>query len=349
MSYQRSFERRVRVGVVGVGDHSYRNILAVLTFLPVELVAIADVNEELARRTAEQYGLPRSYSSAADMYAGEELDAVLLCVGAHHHPDLAIEAFQAGLDVWMEKPAAATVSEVDRMIAARGDRICTVGYKKVFSPATLKVRELIETGALGTPRTILAQYPLTIPFGGRDLASQPSGWLANGCHPVSFLLAIGGEAASVTVHRVADDAGVLVLRHTTNVLSTLHLSFGSPYAQPFERYAVFGDNASVEIDNGRRVAFQRGMPFDYSGMSNFAPPGLDSGAIVWEPQDSLNTLENKSEFTQGLQPELNYFLECVLERRQPRLATLEFARQVAAVHEGAILSNDSAVDLEALV
>lgn len=348
MSYQRSFERRVRVGVVGVGDHAYRNILAVLTFLPVELVAIADVNEDLARRTAEQYGLPRSYASAAEMYAGEELDAVLLCVGARFHPDLAVEAFEAGLDVWMEKPASATVAEVDRMIAARGDRISTVGYKKVFSPATTKVRELIGTGALGTPRTILAQYPLTIPHGGRELASQPSGWLANGCHPVSFLLGIGGEGASVTVHRTPDDAGVLVLRHATGVLSTLHLSFGAPYAQPFERYAVFGDDASVEIDNGRRVVFQRGMPFDYAGMSNFAPSGLDSGAIVWEPQDSLNTLENKSEFTQGLQPELNYFLECVLERRQPTLATLEFARQVAAVHEAAILSNDSAVNLETI-
>ena len=347
MTYQRSFDRRVRVGVVGVGDHAYRNILAVLTFLPVDLVAVADVNAELAERTARQYGA-RSYATSAEMYAAEELDAVLLCVGPKLHPTLTIEAFEAGLDVWMEKPAASTVEEVDRMIAARGDRVCVVGYKKVFAPATTKTLELIDTGALGRPRTILAEYPLTIPHGGRELASQPSGWLANGCHPVSFLLAVGGEGESVTVHRAADDAGVLVLRHRTGTLSTLHLSFGAPYAQPFERYSVFGDNASVEIDNGRRVVFQRGMAFDYSNMSNFAPAGLDSGAIVWEPQDSLNTLENKSEFTQGLHTELTYFLECVLERRQPQLATLEFARQVAAVHEAAILSNDTTINLETL-
>jgi predicted dehydrogenase len=347
MTYQRNFDRRVRVGVVGVGDHAYRNILAVLTFLPVELVAVADVNEELGALTAKQYGA-RSYGTAAEMYAAEELDAVLLCVGAKLHPILATEAFEAGLDVWMEKPAASTVAEVDGMIAARGDRVCVVGYKKVFAPATSKTLELIASGALGAPRTILAEYPLTIPHGGRELASQPSGWLANGCHPVSFLLAVGGEGESVTVHRASDDAGVLVLRHRTGTLSTLHLSFGAPYAQPFERYSVFGDNASVEIDNNRRVVFQRGMPFDYSQMSNFSPEGLDSGAIVWEPQDSLNTLENKSEFTQGLHSELMYFLECVLDRRQPQLATLEFARQVAAVHEAAIISNDTTINLETL-
>jgi len=344
MTYQRSFKDRVRVGLVGVGSHAYRNILPALTFLPVDLVALADVNEEHAFRTAAQYGVERGYPTAAEMYANENLDAVLICVSPQLHPSLAIEAFHAGLHVWIEKPAAATVDEVDQMIAARGDLICTVGYKKVFMPAAVKVRELVAGDAFGRLRTLLAQYPLTIPLG--TPAGENSMWLANGCHPVSLLLSIAGPVAGVTVHRAKDDAGALLIRHHNGVLSNVHLSHGSPFGQPFERYTFFGEHATAEIDNTRRVTFQRGIPFDYGGTTSFAPEGLDSGAIVWEPQDTFNTLENRSEFTQGLYDELRYFLECVLKNVPPQLGHLEFARQVAAVHQAALLSDNQEIDIK---
>jgi predicted dehydrogenase len=230
------------------------------------------------------------------------------------------------------------------MISARGELIATVGYKKVFMPAAVKVRELLASGQLGRLRTILAQYPLTIPRGGP--VEEMTMWLANGCHPVSLLLSIAGPAASITVHRADDDAGALIIRHTSGVLSNLHLSHGAPFGQPFERYTAFWDQAVAEIDNVRRVTFQRGIPFRYGETTSFVPDGLASGAIVWEPQDSLNTLENRPEFTQGLYGELHYFLECVLADSRPEFATLEFARQIAAIHEAALVSDNTEIELK---
>ena len=96
MSYQREFERRLNVGVVGVGSHAYRNILPTLHFLPVRLVALCDLNLDLARRTAAEYGVAACYTSAAEMYRHENLDAVFLCVSARHHPQLACEGARCG-------------------------------------------------------------------------------------------------------------------------------------------------------------------------------------------------------------------------------------------------------------
>ena len=56
MSYQREYERRVRIGVVGIGSHAYRNILPALHYLPVTLVALCDLNAELLAKTAAEYG-----------------------------------------------------------------------------------------------------------------------------------------------------------------------------------------------------------------------------------------------------------------------------------------------------
>ena len=42
MSYQREFEKRLRVALVGIGSHAYRNILPVFHFLPVHLMAVCN-------------------------------------------------------------------------------------------------------------------------------------------------------------------------------------------------------------------------------------------------------------------------------------------------------------------
>ncbi|MBC8039065.1 MAG: Gfo/Idh/MocA family oxidoreductase, partial [Opitutaceae bacterium] len=81
MSYQRDFPQRLRVAVIGVGSHSYRNILPTLHHLPVKLVALCDLNLDLVRRTASEYGVAGCYTDTASMYAAEKLDAVFICVG----------------------------------------------------------------------------------------------------------------------------------------------------------------------------------------------------------------------------------------------------------------------------
>lgn len=345
MEYQREAERKVRVGIVGVGSHSYRNILPTLTYLPIELVAIADVDEEVGTKTAKQYGLDRAYTSATDMYANEDLDAVLLCVSPRLHPTLAIEAFEAGLHVWMEKPVATKVSEVDAMIAARGDRIAVVGFKKVFMPATEKARELMALDSMSPLRTIFGIYPMSIPSGDQSTidARENTRWLVDGCHPVSLLLELGGRPESVAVHRGVDDSGVLVIRHVGGAISNLHLAHGAPSFQPVERYVVFGGGESIEIENSRKITYQRGTKLSYVRGTSFALPGTDSGAVVWEAQDGMNTLENKAVFTQGMYGELQYFAECVLAGTPATRSTLEFARDVASVYEAAILSDDNVV------
>lgn len=168
MEYQRSAERRVRIGVVGVGSHCYRNILPTLTYLPVELVAIADVDREIAEATARQYGAT-AYASATAMYEREDLEAVLLCVSPSLHPQLTIEAFDAGLHVWLEKPAGVVAADVKRMMAAQRDRVCVVGFKKAFMPATRKAIELLNEEGSTPLRTLTGTYPIDVPLEGKEI------------------------------------------------------------------------------------------------------------------------------------------------------------------------------------
>jgi predicted dehydrogenase len=347
MTYQRDFERRLRIGVVGVGHHSYRNILPALHYLPVDLVALCDVNADLLRSTAQEYRGAATYTSTAAMYEQEVLDAVLICTGPLHHPGLAIEAMQAGLHVWTEKPPAMRVEGVDRMIEARGDRVCSVGFKKAYMPATRKTLELIALPEFGALRSILAVYPMTIPRDGAALLDQGKqhNWLANGIHPLSLMLAVGGSVDAVTTLRGPgeDAVGVVMLQFANGAIGTFHLAGGAPRGQAIERYECYGSGQSVVIDNSTRVEYLREIPFVYQSHRNFIGDGLSSGTISWQANHALATLENKALFVQGIYDELLDFCEAILVGRPLQIATLEFARHLMQVYEAALLSNGQPV------
>lgn len=349
MSYQRQFSQRLRVALVGAGSHAYRNLLPAMNFLPVNLVAVCDVNETTARVTARQYGA-KAYTSVSDMYEQEKLDAVFLSVSPQLHPTLTCDAFDAGLHVWSEKPPAMRASDVEEMIQHRGDRICVVGFKKAFMPATDKALELFSDPQTGPIRTILAEYPMSIPEDGEKVLRERifTNWLGNGCHPLSFLLAVGGPVTAISTHRGAHGGGVCILEFASGAIGTLHLSEGGNGTQPLERYTIFGNSCHLVIDNSSRVTFQRGIPFRYGETTSYAPPGLDSGAVIWEPQNMLATLENMALFTQGIYAEMRYFCDHVLSGQPANRGSLEFTLDIMRIYEAALLSSGERVEVNSL-
>lgn len=348
MSYQREFETKLNVGIVGVGSHAYRNLLPALNYLPVSLRAVCDSNRRLAEVTAAQYGAKGWYENAAEMYRNERLDAVFLCVSPQLHPQLACQAFAAGLHVWMEKPPATRASQVAEMIRHRKDRIAVVGFKKAFMPATQKAIEIFSAEPYAPLRSILAEYPMTIPEDGEAVLreGQYVNWLRNGCHPISLCMAVAGAVSAVTLHRAGHGGGVCVLEFANGVIGNFHMAAGENRAQPIERYSFFGDRCHLVIDNGLRVTLQRGIPFQYGRTTSYVPEGLDSGAVVWEPQNREASLENKALFTQGIYQEMQYFCAQVLAGRPAEKGSLEFTLEVMKVYEAVLLSGGKRIEIE---
>ena len=345
MSYQREFEKRLNVAVVGVGSHGYRNVLPTMTFLPIRLQAFCDVNIERAEITAEQYGVKACYDNMAEMLKNEDLDAVFLCVPPRLHPELTCEALDAGVHVWLEKPPGMFASEIEEMIRHRNDLVVVVGFKKAFMPATQKIIEIFNTEEFGPLRTLLGVYPMTIPSDGERILREHehTNWLQNGVHPLSLLLAVGGKVAGVTVHRSKLGGGICVLEFGSGAVGNFHLADGARHGQPSELYQFFGNGCHAEIRNGTQVLLQRGMIYDYKDSTSFVAAGFDSGAIVWEPQHSLGTLENKGLFIQGFYQEMRYFCDCILEGKSAEKGSLEFASEVMKVYEAGLRSEGETI------
>src|SRR5699024_4554194 len=82
----------------------------------VELVAVHDVNQELAESITEQHHIPHVCTDYHDVFP--YVDAVTICTPNKFHAEISIAALQAGVHVLCEKPMAMTPTECEDMVAA---------------------------------------------------------------------------------------------------------------------------------------------------------------------------------------------------------------------------------------
>lgn len=341
--YQREYKKKIRVGLVGAGSHAYRNILPALHYLPVTLKAVCNRSQERLAGMEEEY-VCHFYTSVQEMYGQEDLDAVLLCVSPQMHPSLALEALSRGLHVFMEKPPAMSADEVRSLIQARKDRIVSVGFKKACMPAAVKAREIAASPDYGGAESILAVYPMSLPREGERVLERKefTNWLGNGCHPLSFMISLGGTVRAVTALCGKSGQGSVILEFDNGMMGNLYLA-GGPH--PIEQYQIFAPGWNLRIENSDTVILNRGIPFEYAYTDNFAPEGDRHGAIVWRPQNCLATLENKALYIQGIVPELELFCHAVLNGEDVGATSLELALEVMKVYEAALRSEGRRIEI----
>ncbi len=147
--------RKCRIGVVGCGVIGSYHIASCVRSPYAEAAAVADVREEAARALAERHGVSKVYTDPQELFADPDIDGVILALPAHLRTRLALQAFEHGKHVLIEKPVAMNAGEVRQMIAARAGRVamcCQNRYE--FLPSTRAAADFVASGALGKLRLI---------------------------------------------------------------------------------------------------------------------------------------------------------------------------------------------------
>jgi predicted dehydrogenase len=147
---------KVRLGYVGCGFMAQKVHLPNFLSLPTcEVVALAEVRQELGRRVQQRLGIPKFYPDHQALLADPEIDAVAVSAAFMVQGEIAREALLAGKDVFMEKPMAVSLAQAEAILqAARqsGKRLM-VGYMKRFDAGNELVKAKLDafraSGELG--------------------------------------------------------------------------------------------------------------------------------------------------------------------------------------------------------
>jgi predicted dehydrogenase len=143
---------RIGLGVVGCGGRGLGVMGAFQLNSAIEVRAVCDIYGRQVAEAQQKAKGARGFSEHRKLLEMKAVDAVLIGTPDHWHAPICIDAFQAGKDVYCEKPLTLRIEEGPEIVkAARvNNRICQVGMQQRSGPHYMRAREeYVKSGRLG--------------------------------------------------------------------------------------------------------------------------------------------------------------------------------------------------------
>jgi len=233
-----------RVAVVGCGvgrNHIAQGYRQYPDKFCVE--ALCDVEAARLAAVGEEFSIPRRTRSFDEVLRMDNVDIVDICTPVALHFGQILAALAAGKEIVCEKPLAASLAEVDRVIAAEKEAVGRVMpiFQYRFGNGVQKVRRIIELGIAGKPylATVETAWKRTakyyeVPWRGRRATERGGVLLMHAIHSHDLMMWLMGPVASVfarTATRVnpveVEDCAVASLVMENGALASLAATLGS--------------------------------------------------------------------------------------------------------------------------
>ena len=266
----------IRIGLIGAG---FIGQMHALTFrnasmaswapkIDVNLTALCDLDEGLARETQTRYGFERTTSDWRDVALAPDVDLLINAGPNHLHAGPSIAAAKAGKAVFCEKPLAGSADEAYdlwKTVEASGAiAMCAFMHRSI--PALNLAREMIQAGELGEIRHFRSRFLLNMvtgaPLSWRFSRSQAGlGALGDlGSHHIDQARFLVGEVASVAAMMntwTSDPAGKVTDVNDDSFVCVAQLENGASATFEASRVASAHNlGGFIEVDGSKRsIAF----------------------------------------------------------------------------------------------
>lgn len=161
----------LKAAVVGLGWAGQQHLKGYLAQHDVEVVGIADPNDDLRTAVTTEYGIERGYADYQELLDRERPDLVSIGTPNFAHAEPTIAALDAGAHVLVEKPLARSYAEGLTMIQAaeRNDRVLQVMFNQRYRPDARALKQFVDDGGVGEIYHAKAKWLRRsgIPGGGR--------------------------------------------------------------------------------------------------------------------------------------------------------------------------------------
>lgn len=319
----------IRVGLIGLGHNGLAHLAAHQRLGLSQVVAICDRRADLLRQVGDQHGIEGRTTTAAELCARDDLDAISIHTGDPFHAAPFCHAVAAGRHVFCEKPLANTVDDLLRMAAAARDadpRLkLAVGYVLRFNPVFEAIAAAAHAGRLGQLYYQEADYVHNLLYQARQTdPSTGTNWyleqeqpvVGGGSHALDLLrwfahrevVEVSGYANHVAFAAMAaDDCQVALFRFEDGGIAKVASLYGPKGARPaFNNLRIYGTLGSVEQDT---IALSAAPDDEHP---EFQP--VDAARVAGHPYD----------------PEIADWLRAIAENGTPRCEFFDGANSTMA-------------------
>jgi D-xylose 1-dehydrogenase (NADP+, D-xylono-1,5-lactone-forming) len=193
---------KIRWGILGTANIAYRRIVpAIQSSRNGVVTAVASRSLEKAQTFAAEKGIPTAHGSYEALLADPNIDAIYNPLPNSEHALWSIRAAEAGKPVLCEKPLASDAAEAGQIVDAfaRHKLLLAEGFMYRFHPQTLKVKAMVESGAVGEVQQISASFTFALRSDENIRLSKAlagGGLMDVGCYPISLMRLLTGEEPS---------------------------------------------------------------------------------------------------------------------------------------------------------
>ena len=245
-----------RWGILGPGGIA-RAFTSDLRTAGLDVAAVGSRRRETAEAFAADFGIPHAHGSYEELVADPDVDIVYIATPHPMHAANALLALEAGKHVLVEKPFTLNAAEAlaVRDAAAQRGLLAMEAMWTRYLPHMVRIRELVESGALGEIRAVTADHTQLLPSdpAHRINALELGGGalLDLGIYPVSFAWDILGAPLSIAAAARIGDAGsdtevATIMTHASGALST---SISASRGAGPNTATIIGTEARIDIDS----------------------------------------------------------------------------------------------------
>ena len=270
------------LSVIGAGNYAGAVLVPAFAQAGVRLRRIASSGGVTSVHLGRKFGFAQATTDTAALLTDEAVDAVVIATRHNTHAEFVLRALAAGKHVFVEKPLALTVEDLQRIgdAAKAASRVVMVGFNRRFAPQVQRIQALLG-GAPGPKSFNMTVNAGAIPANHWTQDREVGGGrlVGEGCHFIDLLRFLAG--APIVSHDVVAmdaatrDSATIMLRFADGSMGTIvYLSNGSK-SFPKERLEVFAQGRVLQLDNFRRLT-----GFGWPGFSKLNLWRQDKGQVA---------------------------------------------------------------------
>ena len=265
--------KKVRWGVIGAGGIADRRTIPGMMLCDnAELVAVMEINMELAEKCRAKWGCKKAYDNEADLLADPEVDAVYIASPVFLHAKQAMAAADAGKHILIEKPLAMTSEEGQKVVDYCKEKgvLIAAGLMMRFGAYVQAMKKAVAEGKIGKPVSGYAQFTCWYPdMPGNWRQSKKNGgggsMMDMGVHCIDLMQYILGTKVkdvaafhdTLTFNYEVEDSSTVLLRMENGAQCVVQSNFNIPDDAAKWRIELFGDQGRligdtviVQVDGG---------------------------------------------------------------------------------------------------
>lgn len=257
---------------IGAGSYATSTLLPLLDRCPphrrVRIVSTGGASAVLA---AKRFGFESAGNDTEAVLQDPAIQAVVIATRHDSHAGLVVRALEAGKHVFVEKPLATTLGQLEAVASAvrsHPDQVLMVGFNRRHAPMSVAITKAL-AGRVGPLLVSASINAGEIPAGHWTHDGQEGGGriLGEACHFVDLLRHwVGTPITSLDLRRArhpatgdeVEDLAVLTLTFQDGSLGTLQYFSNGHKALPKERYSLAWEGRQAELINWRRLTFHGG-------------------------------------------------------------------------------------------